>query len=79
MIKIEEACFESLVHLLRDDKSFVKLAQDLEKDNPNVPKAIEVISRILSEREEPKKVLIALGAFIMYNLIRIQIESNDLE
>ena len=79
MIEIKDACFESLGHLLRDESSFIKLAHELNQINPNVSRAIAAISVTLSKREEPKEQLIALGAFIMYNLIRIQVESNDLE
>ena len=78
MINIEQGCLDSLAHLIRDEDELVKRSMELDK-NPNIKRAINAIVEGLMRRNDDLEESLSLSAFLMYNLIRIQIESNDLK
>ena len=62
---------------MEDEDEFIKRSMELD-ENPSVKTAINAITEGLMRRNDDTRESIALSAFLMYNLIRIQIESNDL-
>lgn len=90
MIKISRECAKSLEHLITND-DFKKQVEEMFELNPHLIDLIDAIyARTISGilKNEPKilkkslieiKSGIGLGVASLYQLIRIQMESNDLE
>ncbi len=85
MIELNIDCISSLAHLIKDEKEFEKRCQELMEKDPVAHVAIFTIAKGLvnyvkyTKKEVPTETIAIYAAFLMYNLIRIQIESNDLE
>jgi hypothetical protein len=64
--------------MMENEDDYISKAKDLE-NQPSVRVAISAITEGLCRRNNVSlEETVATAAFLMYNLIRIQIESNDL-
>ncbi|MFW9873056.1 MAG: hypothetical protein ACFFG0_08155 [Candidatus Thorarchaeota archaeon] len=84
MIKVDINCIHSLKHLLKDTKEMEARAFELMENDPIIHVVINTIAGELEKYYEKDNTatvgeIAAYAAFLMYNLIRIQIESNELK
>lgn len=83
MLKINHDCINSLISLIKDQDEFSKRAEELKTENQSVHLAILTIANAIEEISilKPNITLADVSiysSFLMYNLIRIQIESNEI-
>ena len=83
MIKIDINCIGSLAHLIKDQNELNKRCSELIEKDPVLHMALITIAKTMENYATKENTSIfnasVYSAFLMYNLIRIQIESNDLE
>jgi len=78
MITIKPGCIESLIHDLNKPDALVSCTENMRKENSGLLVFLSDMTEMLQDAGHDSRTMALYTGLIVYHLIRIQLESNEL-